>query len=155
MRFLFVFLFLPSLAFGASTETCSSVKDGEWLADDETVPRTVEYGWELSTWTCKVLFYVPPAPKDKYPSGGAGINKIYDEFNLWVKRFYKIDWHCVDYSSVTYLDPECHKRWEYYHEFHTTLEMRTPPPCEDNTEQHCLREVGYREDGMVIWRKPE
>ena len=69
-------------------------------------------------------------------------------------------WHCVEQSSVTYLDLECHAKWERYYKYeievykHGWAVMTYPPSCEDKTEQHCIREMGYRSDGVVVWRRP-
>lgn len=142
---LIVFLMITSLAHAASTETCPAVENGAWIWVLDAEPKsTNEYKWELVTST---------------ESQDTICNADGHLMFLWRKVDWKIEWKCADQSSVTYTDAECHGEWLGYYDSvrernsHGWAVMIYAPSCKDVSEQHCVREIGYREDGICIWRK--
>lgn len=100
-----------------------------------------------------------------------------DSDREWEKRVYSEDrtfevsastvqpaiegWHCIEESATVFLDTTCHVEWNSYYERSAEASknnwalMAWPPFCEDKNEHHCVREEGYRSDGVVVWRRPE
>lgn len=93
--------------WAASTETCPAVEGGEWISPrvsfHESRPiESLEYRFELSTY---------------------GVSLCQDQYFLWRKVPYKIEWKCQEYRGMIW-----------------------------NEAAPCYREIGFREDGIVIWR---
>lgn len=77
-------------------------------------------------------------------------------------------WHCVEFSTPSYVDLDCHTSWINFNERSRALTEHCkphepcfvpaiyipPPQCEDKEIKSCIREVGYRSDGTVVWREP-
>lgn len=66
--------------------------------------------------------------------------------------------YCVEWGSMTYTNPDCHKQWKYYRRVmgdvtDTFADLRHQPNCMDTVSQPCLKKLLLWPDGTVTWRK--
>lgn len=131
--YVILILLLSTPAWGASTETCPAVENGVWEAGNVVLlSNNALFDYKSTTWTCATYWH------DNY-------------WYLWRKVPYKIDWECIRWEEV-FVSTRCKKQWEGYGRY-------LPKPkgyshiCDP--KKKCVRWRGFREDGIVVWRKED